>query len=395
MAQCPITDPTKVYLQCRQCYYCAYQLLGTVGGSRFASPTSRRRHGTPPPLLRQKILMPPPGIPADIAYLTGPQLFGYLFNYCLFGILSVQVYSYYLLGFKDNRAVKALIYGLYLVEWLQLIMSTHDAVEVLAMGWGDTNALVSPQWLWIQIPILTGIISCTVQFFYSWRIYVLGKSLAISLSICLISLMQLAAAAATGIMARIINDLQLLQVRTKAPCSVWLGGSATCDITIAASMLYFLWSERRRSAVSEKLVVRLMRLTVETGALTASMAVVDLALFVGFQHNNLHMALGISLSKLYTNALMMLFNNRVRLQSYRGGVRSGQRAGLWVSSGDSEGTASGGGRGPGGPGTGSQPIVLQKFSGDTMDGGKAGDGSADHLSDLQKADAHGTCSSGM
>jgi hypothetical protein len=33
-----------------------------------------------------------------------------------------------------------------------------------------------------------------------------------------------------------------------------------------------------------------MRLTVETGALTASVATVDLTLFLVFKHNNFHMA---------------------------------------------------------------------------------------------------------
>ncbi len=53
--------------------------------------------------------------------------------------------------------------------------------------------------------------------------------------------------------------------------------------------LHQLWRGMQRS-LSDKLITRLMRLTIETGSLTASVATLDLVLFLTFQHNNLHMA---------------------------------------------------------------------------------------------------------
>ena len=46
----------------------------------------------------------------------------------------------------------------------------------------------------------------------------------------------------------------------------------------------------KRGMGSDALITRLMRVTIETGTMTASVASLDLILFLTFKHNNLHMA---------------------------------------------------------------------------------------------------------
>ncbi|KAI0647281.1 hypothetical protein C8Q79DRAFT_1009394 [Trametes meyenii] len=230
----------------------------------------------------------PSTIPEDIALLAGPQVFGHLFNYGLFGILIVQTYTYYLSFPEDPKRLKAFIYILFLLECIQIIMATHDAFEVLGAGWGNFAALNSPQWLWFDTPVMGGIISASVQTFYAWRIYVLSKSPLLGIFIAMVAAMQGSGAVATGIMSRVINDNAEIQSKTLAPLIVWLAGSATCDIIIAFSMLYFL-TKSRGGFASRAVLSRLISLTIETGCATASVACLDLALFLAFRHNNLHM----------------------------------------------------------------------------------------------------------
>ncbi len=46
---------------------------------------------------------------------------------------------------------------------------------------------------------------------------------------------------ATGIMVHTLSLTDsAIQARTAAPCTVWLAGSAACDVTIAGCMLYFV-----------------------------------------------------------------------------------------------------------------------------------------------------------
>ena len=40
---------------------------------------------------------------------------------------------------------------------MQIVLATHDAFAVFGAGWGDLNALNSPQWLWFDFPLMSGI----------------------------------------------------------------------------------------------------------------------------------------------------------------------------------------------------------------------------------------------
>lgn len=53
-----------------------------------------------------------------------------------------------------------------------------------------------------------------------------------------------------------------------------------------------------------------VRLTVETGTVTVIAAIVDLVFYLK-EHNGLHQVSGVILCKLYSNTLLVLFNNRL------------------------------------------------------------------------------------
>ena len=49
---------------------------------------------------------------------------------------------------------------MYLLQTLQIALASHDAWQVFAVGWGNADALDSPQWLWFDVPVLSGISTC-------------------------------------------------------------------------------------------------------------------------------------------------------------------------------------------------------------------------------------------
>ncbi|RDX56527.1 hypothetical protein OH76DRAFT_1477132 [Lentinus brumalis] len=275
--------------------------------------------------------MAPPGIPENISLLAAPVLFGNLFNYGLFGILTAQIYVYYLSFPADSKYLKAFIYGLFIVECVQVVMATRDAYAVFGAGWGDVAALDNTHWLWFDIPVMSGLVSASVQSYFAWRIYILSKSPYLGVFVVLIALMQGASGMAAGILVYTLGLTDsAIQARTATPSTVWLGGSAACDVIIAGCMLYFLSRQKHGSARTDAMLSRLIRLTVETGTLTASVACIDLVLFLVFKDNNLHFAPALTLSKLYTNSLMMLFNNRTQMRRFRGGIHTGGGR-FWVA----------------------------------------------------------------
>jgi len=267
-----------------------------------------------------------PGIPPNIALLTGPQLLGLFFNWGLLGSLCNQVYIYSLCFPRDSKYVKLLVYSLFLAEIAQTCMATSDAFNWLVYGWGRPDQLGNYQLSWLDVPILTGIISATVQVSFAWRIWVLSRSWILGGIIVMISLVQGSAAIATGIQIRLLPGFAELPSLFPT-VSVWLGGSALVDILIAVSMTYLLSRSRNGFHETNYLLARLVRLTVETGTVTATVATVDLLLFNLFKDNNLHICPATTLAKLYTNSLMVVFNNRVFIRAVNPLSTSGATSG--------------------------------------------------------------------
>ncbi|KAK0430062.1 hypothetical protein EV421DRAFT_1860971, partial [Armillaria borealis] len=100
----------------------------------------------------------------------------YLLHWGLFGTLSVQLYLYYLAFPNDRKFTKFLVYGIYIVEFVQTILVTCDAFERFGYGFGDIDALTASYLSWPTVPIMSGIVACVGQVFYAYRIFVLSKS---------------------------------------------------------------------------------------------------------------------------------------------------------------------------------------------------------------------------
>ncbi|KAG8927505.1 hypothetical protein FRC03_011811 [Tulasnella sp. 419] len=263
-----------------------------------------------------------PGVPADITLLVGPLLLGYLFNWCLFGVLCLQTYIYYLSFPDDSRHVKCLVYFLFFVDTLQTALTTHNAWHFLSAGWGDLAVLSDPGWSWIAVPLFSGIVSGTVQLFFAWRIWRLSGSRILSGLIVCLALAQSISAMVSGIWFAILNDIT--KISTLFPsATVWLGGSALTDVIITVSLVAYLSRSSTGFSTTNDIITRLIRMTVQTGAVTSLAAIVELILFLVYKTNNLHMIPALALAKLYTNTLVATLNSRSQaFTSSRGATTS-------------------------------------------------------------------------
>ncbi|KAG7097841.1 hypothetical protein E1B28_005156 [Marasmius oreades] len=252
----------------------------------------------------------------DTLKSAGPFLLGYLLNYGLYGALTVQVYLYYIAFQNDRTAVKAIVYGVYLVETAQVFMITYDAFQNFVYGFGQPGALNKINLLSFDCCIIDGAVACVVQTFFAYRIFLLSKSKLLTGIIVLISLVQLGGAITTAAQAE--TDSVFSQVRENfIPVSLWLGGSAACDIVIAVSMTYVLSRYDPSIRETRDLVRRIIRLTMETGSLTATVATVDLILFLSSKFPY-HVTPALALAKLYSNSMMVIFNSRIKIVGGRG-----------------------------------------------------------------------------
>ncbi|KAI3614954.1 hypothetical protein WG66_016821 [Moniliophthora roreri] len=252
----------------------------------------------------------------DIVWLAFPRLLGFAFNWGLIGALSVQVYLYYTAFKKDRIVFKTLVYGLFLLDWVQTISATYDASQWFVFGWGEPEKLDLLYTSFLNVPLLTSTIGAIVQIFFGWRIWTLSKSMPVFACIILMALLQLAGAAVDAQYLFLAPRESNGSPGLSKAVGVRLGTSAAVDIVIAICMTFHLLRNRSEFAFHTNTVItKLVRLTVETGIITATAAIAELVFFLSMHNNSLHQLSGVNLAKLYTNSLMMLFNNRAKLQS--------------------------------------------------------------------------------
>ncbi|KAK7466059.1 hypothetical protein VKT23_004783 [Stygiomarasmius scandens] len=252
-------------------------------------------------------------VEGDIVWLTIPRLLGFAWNWGLLGALTVQVYVYYISFPRDRIIFKTLVYVLYLLEWAQTFCATYDAVHWFGYGWGNREALDQIYTEFLDIPIFTSTIGAAVQIFFGWRIFTLSHSKILYGFIILMALLQFAGAVVTGYYIRINPTESNNNPGLPKSVGVRLGTSAAVDIVIAGCMTYFLVKNRNEFSIRTNAVItKLVRLTIETGTITATAAILDLVFFLSIHNNTMHQISGVTLSKLYTNSLLMLFNNRMK-----------------------------------------------------------------------------------
>jgi len=264
--------------------------------------------------------------PHDIVWLAGPRLIGLLFNWCLLGVLTTQVYIYHVNFPKDKRRLKALVYGIYVLDWVQTCSATYDAFQWFVYGWGNIPMLYIRYTGFLNVPLLSSVIGVIVQIFYGWRLWIFSHSRILFTVVCVLALLQLGGGIASAYFMFMDASETARAPHLVKSIGIRLGGTAVVDAVITVSMCYFLLRSRAQAlGPLTNVVTRIVRLTVETGVFTVATAVVDLV-FYQKEHNGLHQVSGVILCKLYSNTFMALLNNRIVDGSRIQHMVSGERA---------------------------------------------------------------------
>ncbi|SJK98214.1 uncharacterized protein ARMOST_01475 [Armillaria ostoyae] len=254
----------------------------------------------------------PAGYP--IERLSGPLIVGYLLHWGLFGTLSVQLYLYYLAFPKDRKITKCLVYGIYIVEFVQTILFTHDAFAMFGYGFGDIEALTRMNFNWLTIPIMSAAVAFVGQVFYAYRIFILSKSRVVPIFVICVSLTSSVTAIITGVCCFQADDITELNNRKMyIVVGIWCGASALCDIIIAICMTYYLQRSTTSFRHTQMLVTKLIRLIVETGSVTAVVTLLGFVLFFAFPHQTFYGTPSTVIPKLYANSVLVVLNSRIRI----------------------------------------------------------------------------------
>ncbi|KZT18209.1 hypothetical protein NEOLEDRAFT_1184483 [Neolentinus lepideus HHB14362 ss-1] len=234
---------------------------------------------------------------------------GAVVNVFLYGIMVAQCYTYFVLYKTDRYWIRSIVCALLFIDTLSCIFDILMVYDYMVINFANPAAIEVLNIAIAPYPVLTGITACIVQFFFSWRIQTITKAKFLSVIIYILAVVQMLGALGTSIGGVIVHQFVLLE-RVKSVSLIWLFGSVATDALITIALVWYLRSNRTGFAATDDLVTKIMRSTVQTGALTTTFAIATAVAYLVSDATTMHLAFGVPLSKLYTNSLVSSLNSR-------------------------------------------------------------------------------------
>ncbi|KAJ7354392.1 hypothetical protein DFH08DRAFT_984880 [Mycena albidolilacea] len=244
---------------------------------------------------------------AGVTLLFGPMMIGVMLNMILYGAMFTQMVAYYQRYTQDSPWIRYLMLYLLVVETAGIIVECGIIYDplIFQQRCGDYNlseagfypeSVLPPSWFPKHL---------------TSRISVVTQSLILPGIIALLSLGSFGAGITVSILVSLNPEFHKFG-NFKAVITLWLVLSAVCDIVIAVGMTHALYTRKTGFGVVDGQINRIIRLTVETGALTAITALVDLMLFLVFPNTTINFIVDFPLSNLYTFSMLAMLNSRER-----------------------------------------------------------------------------------
>ncbi|KAK7019973.1 hypothetical protein R3P38DRAFT_3318881 [Favolaschia claudopus] len=243
-----------------------------------------------------------------------PQIITFLLESALFGVLTVQVWLYYQAFPNDRRFVKALVYFTYLLLLVDMLLSAIDAFRIYGSGFGDFSTLVSINFAWFTSPIMAAIASLIVQCFYAFRLHMFSKFRLIPVLIVICSFGVSISGFITGAFSLQAGDLTKVNTREiKIAVAVYLVGSAVLDIIIATCTTYAFMVKDTGFRRTHALITKLIRLSIETGSLTALVALITVVLNLALPNEGYYIVPLHIMPMVYSNTMFAVLNARFNI----------------------------------------------------------------------------------
>ncbi|KAF5331492.1 hypothetical protein D9758_017622 [Tetrapyrgos nigripes] len=202
------------------------------------------------------------------------------------------------------------VYSVFVLDLVSTIAITDSAWFMLILGWGRFDSLHLVDWGFTTIPLWNSLSSVIIQAFFGWRVWMLGSHHSINkfekkfwgmmtVLIFAISITQVVGAIVSTARFFPINDLAFIFIVFPSTAT-WLSASAAVDVMITVCMTVLLRRAIARSQSdhfyhitrqTDALLRRIIRNTIETAAITAGAAILELILFFRLPNTGLHIAM--------------------------------------------------------------------------------------------------------
>ncbi|KZP33407.1 hypothetical protein FIBSPDRAFT_1035990 [Athelia psychrophila] len=238
----------------------------------------------------------------------GPMLIGTMLDILLYGITIAQVHTYFTTFPKDRKWFKCFVLFLLVANTLNVLFDVVYIYQSLVVHFGDVSYFHKANWVFATDPAMTGIIASSVQLFFSWRIKVISGNTLTAAFVGLGSFIGLLGSIGTSIAVGIVPEFTEF-VKFEVIVIIWLVSAVLTDVCIAFTLSYHLQRRKTNFATTDDVVNRIIRLTIQTGAIVAVWATIDLIVYL-VDNTGIHFIFNFPLSKLYTITLMSSLNSR-------------------------------------------------------------------------------------
>ncbi|KIJ64817.1 hypothetical protein HYDPIDRAFT_111423 [Hydnomerulius pinastri MD-312] len=256
----------------------------------------------------------------NLGLSDGPVLAGVFISLVFYGVTIMQIFIYYVRYPKDKAILKLLVAVVFLLETLHKFLACAGIWNYLVQHYGDfANLSVNHPPLLLAATV-TSFLSLIVQSFFVWRIWSLNNG-RFKWAIPAVLMPFVTAQPVLSIYFTVkamnagstsVNTGSLLNKVANASN----GTAAAVDITIAIAMCILLAMGRTGfSESTDRMILRLMVISVNTGLWTALFALVAVILLVVSPTNPLYAGVYTPLGTLYCNTLLANLNVRSYVRS--------------------------------------------------------------------------------
>jgi len=227
----------------------------------------------------------------------------------LFGIVIAQLYVYVKhFSTRDVVWLKLFVFFIFFCDLLSTIFTIWWMYYLFVSNWGNAEVFAVGNWLIAMDPFILGIMGCANHLFFARRVKILTQNIWLALTVCFFGIATLAGALAGTVQFMSLKDFADISMLRPAGIT-WLLSAALGDTTITVSLIWYLRSKRSGFSRTDQILDKIIRVTVTNGLLTATVAMLDLIVFLA-SPKPFHIAVSLIMPRIYTNTMLSSLNSR-------------------------------------------------------------------------------------
>lgn len=244
----------------------------------------------------------------------GPLLVGFALNTILYGALVTSMLLYFSSFKSDGAWIRLLVSTLLFLCTADVILEYVFLNDTLIIHFGDQYALSRANWVFSLLPGITGVVSTLVQLFFAWRIRVLTSSFWLVGIIVFLASAAFLCGIGTTIAINMVPVFTQFH-RFEVVFVIGLASSALDNLLITGLLVHSLREHKTGFMDTDHIIKKIIRVTLQTGLLTAIWTLVDLAIYIALT-DGMHLVFNETLAQLYTISLMSTLITRPRDHAY-------------------------------------------------------------------------------